>query len=367
MQSTTRYRKDNQSRRNAANSGALSSRSCRGYPASHHASLGKKGGRVLRGARSAARGSVGSIPKISVAHSPQHQQQLYRCSPHHTTTGTASPINHRLANDVPITSTAAAAVADAAAAVSGSSAYGDTSHQPFFTHPQVPEQGQNLDSSGTMGLDYSYPDPQQLFPTTTTASSPSASSSVATPPSLASVAGGTTNEPGYAGPADESAMQESLRHHPHLLDRSPYGSIGIDQAGAPMVLTDPLAPQVATTTGGGDNGTLAATVAAFSAAATCSTPISGIMSVVTPRVLYEGGGDYHHHHHHHQQQTVHSIPRWDAGSSPNSDACVTRMDGMSAMTSAHCSGGSGGGGGGEEDSGQASLPVGYGFGQAQGY
>ncbi|KAH6853184.1 hypothetical protein B0I37DRAFT_1791 [Chaetomium sp. MPI-CAGE-AT-0009] len=171
VQSTTRYRKDNQSRRSATSHGGLSSRVYRNYPAHHHHSFGRKGGRVLRGSRQSLRSN-----SSATANQPQLQHYQFPPSPHHHNAA-RGPFLHHLIND----------------------------HSSSSFHHSPPQtQSMDRSNSGT-GLDYDYPDPQ-LFPNT---------SSAAAPTTMAR----TASEPGAA--LDEPVTPEPLP----LLHHSPYGQL----------------------------------------------------------------------------------------------------------------------------------------------
>jgi hypothetical protein len=187
VQSTTRYRKDNQSRRSAANHG-LSSRVYRSYPAHHHHSFGRKGSRVLRGSRQSLRSNSSNAATTE----PQLQQYHFPLSPHHHS-ATRGPFIHHPLNDPS----------------SSPSPYGGPTS---FFH-QSPTQTHNMDrtTSGT-GLNYNYPDPQ-LFPPNT--------SSASTPATMARA----SSEPGAT--LDEPVTPEPMP----LLHHSPYNQLLPDLRG----------------------------------------------------------------------------------------------------------------------------------------
>ena len=187
MQSTTRYRKDNQSRRSATSHG-LSSRVYRNYPAHHHHSFGRKGGRALRGSRQSLRSNSSSAATAQ----PQLQHYHFPLSPHDQS-ATRDPFVHHPINDPS----------------SSPSPYGGP---PSFFH-HSPTQTQNMDrTTSGAGLNYNYPDPH-LFPANT--------SSASTPAIMARA----SSEPGTT--LDEPVTPEpmSLMHH------SPYDQLVPDLRG----------------------------------------------------------------------------------------------------------------------------------------
>lgn len=187
VQSTTRYRKDNQSRRSATSHG-LSSRVYRNYPAHHHHSFGRKGGRVLRGSRQSLRSNSSNAATTQ----PQLQHYQFPLSPHHHS-GTGAPFIHHPINDLS----------------SSPSPYGGPTS--FFHHS--PTQTQNMDrTTSGASVNYNYPDPQ-LFPANT--------SSASTPATMARAA----SEPGAA--LDEPVTPDPMP----LMHHSPYGQLLPDLRG----------------------------------------------------------------------------------------------------------------------------------------
>ncbi|KAK4097453.1 hypothetical protein N658DRAFT_510395 [Parathielavia hyrcaniae] len=189
VQSTTRYRKGNQSRRSAANHGGLHSRVYRSYPAPHHPSFSKRGqghggNRVLRGARSQ------SLRSSSSSTSSMHQQQAYLFSPHRSSSYTSHGMHQHgqlLMHNGPVSS--------------GSPSHYTPPPPPtasFF--PQQHQQQQQQHSPASTGLEYDYPNPQ-LFPP-----GPSSSSSM-------SMVRSTSSEPGAGD--DEPITPEPLHAVPY--------------------------------------------------------------------------------------------------------------------------------------------------------
>ncbi|KAK4129791.1 hypothetical protein N657DRAFT_93247 [Parathielavia appendiculata] len=168
VQSTTRYRKGNQSRRSAASHG-LHSRVYRSYPARHHQhhhhhSFSKRGqghgsSRVLRGARSQTLRSNSST-------SMRQQQQSYLLSPHRSSPYISHGIHqHHLVINNPVSSVSPAP---------------HTAPPSFF-----PRQHYNSPTNTTnTGIEYDYPDPQ-LFPPGTSSSSMSMVRSTSSEPCAA--------------------------------------------------------------------------------------------------------------------------------------------------------------------------------------
>ena len=152
VQSTTRYRKDNQSRRSAASQGRLAARVYKSYPAHHHhhhhhsfsaSSIGSRKPRAPRQGSSAAAAALHS----SAAATHHLRQPHY----YHPSAGTAAPpfLHHRLLSDpspsgyAPPPSTATT-----------------SPYSPFFHHPTLDS---TTTTSSTTGLEYDYPSPL-LYP-----------------------------------------------------------------------------------------------------------------------------------------------------------------------------------------------------------
>ncbi|KAK3299805.1 uncharacterized protein B0H64DRAFT_369138 [Chaetomium fimeti] len=244
VQSTTRYRKDNQSRRSAASHGGLSSR--------------VKGGRVLRGSRQSLRSSSNAAPN-----QPQLQHYQFPPSPHHHNAA-RGPFIHHLMNDPS----------------SSPSPYGGPTS---FFH-QSPTETQSMERTGSnTGLNYDYPEPQ-LFPNTS-ASAPT-------------IMARASSEPGAA--LDEPVTPEPLP----LFHHSPYGQL----LGGGPVSPPPGSyhhhshhhHQHAASHGGETHGLpFAPNTAAY--------PLA-LPEVYGDAMDTDGGAYAHHnphhhlHHHHHQQQ-----------------------------------------------------------------
>ncbi|KAK4038987.1 hypothetical protein C8A01DRAFT_37037 [Parachaetomium inaequale] len=192
VQSTTRYRKGNQSRRSATSHGALTSRAYRSYPPHHHHSFGsRRGARVPRGARQSLRSNAAAATQPQLQQ--QHLQQHYPFS-HAAATARGSPYIHHLINDP----------------------------SSYFHHS--PPQTQPHTNAETAGLEYDYPDPQ-LFPS-------SSSSSTAPVPQLARAA----SEPGASSTLDNEPVTPEPYHHSALPYRSAHHGHGHGHAHEAMLL-----------------------------------------------------------------------------------------------------------------------------------
>ncbi|EAQ93813.1 hypothetical protein CHGG_02048 [Chaetomium globosum CBS 148.51] len=278
VQSTTRYRKDNQSRRSATSHAGLSSRVYRSYPAHHHHSFGRKGGRIPRGSRQSLRSN-------SSAASTQPQLQHYHFPPSpHQQSATRGPFLH-LINDP---------------SLSPSPYGGPTS---FFHHsPTVQAPSMDRASSGTE-LNYNYPDPQ-LFPSHT-----SPALTTTTMARASSDPGTALNEPVTPEPLP-------LLHHHH----SPYGQLLPDLRGSAGGVVSPPPGNYhhhhhhhshSASHGAETHGLPFVTPNGY--------PLT--MPEVYADAMDTDGGAYHHqqqqqlHHHHLQQQQQQQVQGWVATAS----------------------------------------------------